>query len=163
MLKIIYSKLLYRTLRVLIGGLFIYAGALKMADPQAFAISIDGYGLVTWRMAKLLSHALPVVEVATGIGLILNIKGALGIIVAQLLMFIGVLSYAIHLGLDVDCGCFGPGDSAGGESAGLWPTLIRDMLMFGACLLMYRQRRVSGFMPRSLTHIFHPRPKEEIS
>ncbi len=156
MLKILYSKWLYLVLRLVIGGLFVYAGILKLADPTAFAVSIDGYGMVSWRMAKVLAHVLPVIEVATGIGLIIDIKGALALIVAQLLMFMGVLSYAIHMGLDVDCGCFGPETSVGDESGGLWPTMIRDIFMFGACLLMYWQRRAAGFVPRSITRIFRP-------
>ncbi|WP_319470343.1 MauE/DoxX family redox-associated membrane protein [uncultured Pseudodesulfovibrio sp.] len=156
MLKILYSKWLYCVLRLVIGGLFVYAGILKLADPTAFAVSIDGYGMVTWRMAKVLAHVLPVIEVAAGIGLLLDIKGAMALIVAQLLMFIGVLSYAIHMGLDVDCGCFGPEASSGGESGGLWPTLIRDIVMLVACVLMYWQRRAAGFAPRSITRIFRP-------
>lgn len=150
MKHIVTSKLLYRALSILVGGVFVYAGSTKLGDAAGFATVIDNYGLVTWGMAKLLARVLPVVEVVTGLGLILNVRGALGMIVAQLLVFMAVLGYGIHLGLDADCGCFGPSDPGGGESGGLWPTMIRDALMLGACLFLYWQRRVAGFTPRPL-------------
>jgi len=149
MRKFLTAKPLYLGLRIIIGLLFIYAGVSKLTDPGAFAQAIDGYGLVTWRMAKMLSYVLPVVEVVSGLGLILDVRGSLGMIVAQLLGFMGVLIYAIALGLDVDCGCFGP-EEPGSGSGNAWEALIRDMLMFGACLLMYWQRRAACFAPRTL-------------
>lgn len=150
MKNIVASKLLYRVLLLILGGVFVYAGVSKLGDALGFATIIDNYGLVSWGMAKLLARVLPVVEIVTGLGLILNVRGALGMIVAQLLGFMAVLGYGIHLGLDADCGCFGPSDPGGGEQGGLWPTLIRDALMFGVCLFLYWQRRVAGFKPRPL-------------
>lgn len=152
MKALLSSRWLYLILRIVLGGLFVYAGGLKLADPQAFAIAVDGYGLVTWRMANLIARILPVVEIMAGIGLILDIRGALGVIVVQLLGFMGVLAYGIHMGLDIDCGCFGPSDS--GEPVSLWETMFRDVLMLAACLIMYVQRRVAGFEPRPLLTIF---------
>ena len=154
MRKLFMAKPLYLALRLILGLLFLYAGISKLVDPGAFAIAIDGYGLVSWSMAKNLAYGLPVIEVVTGLGLVLDVFGALGMIVAQLLGFMGVLLYAISLGLDVDCGCFGPEDSAGVGSGSVWEALIRDMLMFGACLLIYWQRRAAGFVPRTFAHIF---------
>lgn len=154
MKKILSSTVLYFLLRVAIGGLFVYAGATKLTDVLGFAATIDEYGLVSWRMANLIARTLPVIEIVTGLGLIFDIRGSLGAIVVQLLGFVGVLAYGIHLGLDVDCGCFGPADSTAGEHGGLWGTLIRDLFMLGACLLIYAQRRLAGFRPRSPLSIF---------
>ncbi|QJB56228.1 MauE/DoxX family redox-associated membrane protein [Pseudodesulfovibrio sp. zrk46] len=156
MKKIFTSKLLYLALRIALGGVFVYAGLSKITDPDGFAMAIDGYGLVSWRIANLLARVLPVVEIVSGLGLIFDVRGALGMIVAQLLGFVCVLAYGIHMGLDVDCGCFGPNDPGAGEPGGLWGTLIRDLLMLGACLLMYWQRRIAGFVPRSLVRRTSP-------
>jgi uncharacterized membrane protein YphA (DoxX/SURF4 family) len=152
------SKVLSLVLRLALGGVFIYAGALKLLDPDAFAQAIDAYGLVNWGTAKILARALPVIEVASGAGLILGIRGALGLVVAQLLVFLAVTAYALHMGLDVDCGCFGPaagspaasifgssGSSAVDElaagSGSLVQTLVRDTLMLIACLIIHRQQK----------------------
>jgi uncharacterized membrane protein YphA (DoxX/SURF4 family) len=153
MKRIMHSRTLYRLLRLVIGGVFIYAGALKLADPDAFARAIDGYGLVSWGAAKLLARVLPVVEIVSGAGLVLNLRGALGLVVAQLLVFMGVIAYAIHMGYDVDCGCFGPSEGEGGAGA-LTQTMFRDLIMLAACLFMYWQRRTSGVLPRSPLRYF---------
>lgn len=150
MMKVLKSRVVYLAIRVILGSIFIYAGATKLMDVGGFANAIDGYGLVSWKIANLIARVLPVVEILAGLGLFFDVRGSLGTIVVQLLGFMGVLVYAIAKGLDVDCGCFGPNDPGAGSEGGLWGTLIRDMLMFGACLMMYLQRKVAGFVPRSL-------------
>ena len=160
MKNIIAHPYAYLLLRLLLGGFFLAAGAFKFADTMAFAQAIDQYGLTSWRMSKLLSVALPAVEVATGLGLILDIRGALSAIVAQLLVFMAVLVYAISLGLDVDCGCFGPADGSASESGGLQEALVRDVFMLAACFAMYWQRRILGITPRSLLRPFRSNRKE---
>ena len=153
--RIISSKWVYFALRFILGSLFIYAGATKLMDVLGFAATIDQYGLVSWRMANLIAKTLPVLEILAGFGLILDIRGALGVIVAQLLGFVCVLAYGIYLGLDVDCGCFGPADAGAAESGSLWGTLIRDLFMLGACALIYLQRNLAGFRLRSVFGVFH--------
>lgn len=153
MRKVLLAKPLYVALRTILGMLFLYAGVTKLMDPGAFAVAIDGYGLVSWGLAKKLAYLLPVIEVVSGVGLIFDVLGALGMVVAQLLGFMSVLLYAISLGLDVDCGCFGPEGSSEGSSGNALEALIRDMFMFGTCLLIYWQRRAAGFVPRRLSRI----------
>jgi uncharacterized membrane protein YphA (DoxX/SURF4 family) len=151
-------RVVYGVARLGLGAVFVYAGALKLMDPMAFAQAIDAYGLVSWGTAKVLARVLPAVEVAAGAGLILDLRGALGLIVAQLLVFMGVVAYGMYMGLDVDCGCFGPSGlppgitpsspspaNGLGESA---RTMIRDAVMLATCLLLYRLRRTLGVRPR---------------
>ena len=153
MKKIFASPSLYLLLRAVVGGLFIFAGVLKLSDTSAFAMAIDNFGMVSWGTAKLLSQVLPVVEVLSGLGVLLDVRGALGLIVAQLLLFVGVVGYAVHLGLDVDCGCFGP--TAMAEGGGdLKQTLYRDGLLLLGCALLYCQRRIASFRPRTVLRPF---------
>lgn len=154
------AKPLYIVIRVILGAVFIYAGATKIGDPAGFAMAIDEYGLVSWRMANLIAKTLPIIEIISGLGLILDIRGALGMLVAQLLGFVAILSYAIYFGLDIDCGCFGPSDPSAPESGSLWETLIRDLIMLGACVLLYWQRWAMGYVPRSLSSLIFFRNKE---
>lgn len=154
MRKFFTAKTLYFVLRFTLGLMFIYAGASKLTDPGLFAQIIDGYGLVSWSLAKKLAYGLPIFEIATGLALVIDIRGSLGVIVAQLLGFMAILLYAIHLGLDVDCGCFGleePGETGSGS---LWESIIRDILMLGACLVMYWIRRATDIVPRRLAQLF---------
>ncbi len=154
MKKYLLAKPFYLVVRAVLGFLFVYAGAIKLADPGAFAQAIDGYGIVSWSMAKNIAYVLPVVEVVTGLGLVLDVRGALGGIVAQLLGFMVVLAYAVSQGLDVDCGCYGSHEPDGTWLSGLWGAIFRDVLMLGACGLIYWQRRAAGFAPRSLVRFF---------
>ncbi|QGY39746.1 DoxX family protein [Pseudodesulfovibrio cashew] len=156
MLKILDSKLVYRAIGLIVGGVFVFAGISKAGHPDALAATIDGYGLVSWGMATVIARVLPVVEIVSGLALMFDLRGGLGTIVAQLLGFIGVLAYGIHLGLDVDCGCFGPGDPAAAESHDLMPTLIRDVGLLAACLFLYWQRYAAGFAARvpNLSNLF---------
>ncbi len=152
-------SIVYLVLRVIPATVFIYAGITKLGDVSGFAMSIDGYGMVSWRMAQLIAQVLPPIEIIAGIGLILDMRGALGMIVVQLLGFVCVLAYGISMGLDMDCGCFGPSGGTG-ESGGLWGALVRDLLMLVACLLLYWLRCSAGLSPRSVLQRFSSNQSE---
>ena len=143
MKRVLISKHLYLAVRILLAAVFVYAGVGKLADPRGFAVVISGYGLVpTWADLPL-AVLLPVLEIVAGIGLVFDIEGSLGLIVAQLLLFVGVLAYRIHLGLDVDCGCYGPDDPEGKAYSGLKDALYRDLFLLGACAYVLWRRKAA--------------------
>jgi hypothetical protein len=86
---------------------------------------------------------LPVVEVGAGSCLIFNVRGSLATITLLMTLFMAVLGYGIWLGLDVDCGCFGPEDPESKAFHGLRTALYRDIgiLAVVACLYFWRYRR----------------------
>jgi len=151
------SQPAYLLLRLIIGGLFVYAGILKLLSPYDFAMTINLYGLVTWRMSTILSYIIPSIEIISGLGLILNVRGALALVVAQLLVFMVVLLYALHLGLDADCGCFGTPNATDNDPVGPLEAFIRDGAMLVPCAVMYWQRKVGGHTPRPLSRLFLPK------
>lgn len=114
--------------RLLLACVFFYAGAVKFIDQHGFAVVIAGYGLLPEALVYPTAVVLPIVEVVTAAGLIFRLPGAMALTVAQLFIFMAVLSYGIWLGLDVDCGCFGPDDP---EQAyhGLKGALLRDIAL----------------------------------
>ena len=148
------SRPAYIALRLIIGLLFVYAGATKLANPDGFAVTINIYGLVTWRMASTLAYVIPIIEIIAGLGLMFDVKGALLIVVAQLLGFMVILLYALHIGLDADCGCFGTPRSTANAPTGPLEALLRDGLMLAACAAIYWQRRMAGKTPRPITRLF---------
>ncbi|WP_461211471.1 MauE/DoxX family redox-associated membrane protein [Desulfocurvus sp. DL9XJH121] len=127
---------------------FVWAGAVKLMAPEAFALAIDGYGLVPWRLARVLSVALPVLEIASGLGLACKRRGALALITGQLALFMGVLGYGILGGLEADCGCFGLGDAPPVGTGELRLALARDAVMLVGCVWLYaawpRPKRAAG-------------------
>jgi putative oxidoreductase len=140
----------YFTLRLILGSLFLYAGTLKLMDPDGFAMTINLYGLVTWRLSTFLAYAIPTVEIITGLGLILDVHGALAAVVVQLLGFMCILLYALHIGLDADCGCFGTPRATENDPVGPLQAFLRDGAMLCGCAVIYWQRYFGGHIPRPL-------------
>ena len=58
------------------------------------------------------------------LGLFFNRRWAKVWAAVLLILFIAVLGYGIWLGLDIDCGCFGPGDPEHDAFSGLRTALV---------------------------------------
>ena len=140
----------YRLSRWVLGGIFIFAGTVKLMTPEGFALLIDAYGIVPEVLLLPLAIGLPTLEVVAGIGLILDIKGSLAAITGLLVMFVFILCYGIWMGLDVDCGCFGPDDPEAEAFHGLRATLYRDLIMLAGVFSIYIWRRYNAFKPKNM-------------
>ena len=134
-----YLTGVYHCLRLALACVFIYAGLMKLLDPRAFAHAIAQYDLVPEGLLPLVAVGLPALELLAGLGLLLEVRGSLTIIVILLLIFLAVLGYAVWQNLDIDCGCFTVEELEGIHSVktAFW----RDLFMIGATLfLSWRQR-----------------------
>jgi|GEM_PF-523391 len=120
---------LYHCARIGLAVLFIYGGVIKLFDPRAFARTISGYDLVPELFLPVAAVGLPIIETLAGVGLLLDIRGALAVIAGLLGMFILVLGYGISQHLSVDCGCFGAEDLA--RQDGLMKAFWRDVFLGG--------------------------------
>lgn len=125
-------------LRCIIGGLFAYSGVIKLMDVERFTVIIAGFGLLPRELLHPVAILLPLTELFSGLGLIFAIRGCLTVVALMLVLFMAVLGWGIHLGLDIDCGCFGPEDP---EQAykGLQAALVRDAVMMATVLTIYWQ------------------------
>ena len=132
--------------RWILAGLFLYASFGKLAEPQGFAQTISDFDLVYENLLFATALAFIVLEFAAGVGLLWDMRGALGLTVGLLLLFVGVLAYGIAMGYDIQCGCFGPGDS----EVSLHEALYRDLVMLAACGYLYWSRWVRASRPLSL-------------
>ena len=122
------------------GVVFIIAGAHKLMAPASFALLIEAYGLLPDTLSMTAAVVLSVLELAAGIGLLLDLRGSLGAITSMLVLFIAILSYGIYMGLDIDCGCFGPADPESEVFHGLRTALYRDLVMMVCAGLLYYHR-----------------------
>jgi len=138
---------IYRLVRWLFAVLFLYAGVSKLVDRQSFAIVIDAFGLVPESWVMTIAVILPTVEVIAAIGLILDVRGSLTIIAGLTAIFMIILSYGIWMGLDIDCGCFGPGDPEAEAFSGLRKALFRDMVMLLGITYLYFWRFKRSVLP----------------
>ena len=102
-------KSVWRILGVVVGGIFIYAGALKALDPIQFANDIDNYKILPWTPAVCLALYLPWLEIFCGLAVAFRVLygGGLFILTSLILIFLGATIAAKARGLDITCGCFG--------------------------------------------------------
>ncbi len=145
--KISRKPLFYSLVRMALAGIFIGSGVVKLADPDAFATVIDAFGILPPVLVGAAALGLPILEVAAGIGLLFDLRGSLGVITLLMVVFIVILGYGIYLGLDVDCGCFGPGDPEAEAFHGLRPALYRDIIMLAGIVYLYAWRHAGGYHP----------------
>jgi putative oxidoreductase len=105
----IRNRWLLLILRIIVGGVFIWAGALKIADPLGFAQSIENYQVIPHTLAFLIALVLPWVEALSGAFLIIGLyKRSSALLISLLLVgFIGLVALALARGIDTSCGCFG--------------------------------------------------------
>lgn len=137
----------YRAIRIILSAVFFWSGVSKLISPESFAVIIGSYGIIPESWITPVSIGLPALEVLLAVGLLLDIRGSLAGIAVLLALFMAILGYGLHLGLDVDCGCFGPEDPEAEAFHGLRTALYRDMIMAVAILYLYIWRFVRSAGP----------------
>jgi uncharacterized membrane protein YphA (DoxX/SURF4 family) len=138
--------------RLALAGIFIFAAYAKM-KPQAamgwsgasiktslsmFAMQVDSYQLLPPPLVSPAAHFLPPFELFLGLWLLSGILLPYAALVTTLLISVffatQVRTYA--LGLEINCGCFGPGERLGPK------TLLHD----GSFLLLALAVTVGSFV-----------------
>jgi uncharacterized membrane protein YphA (DoxX/SURF4 family) len=153
--KFFQSPLIYHLIRVLLCIIFLWSGISKLMAPKEFSVIIESYGLVPEAWILPLAIFLPLLEMIFGLGLLLDIKGSLAGITGLLMLFVVILGYGILLGLDVDCGCFGPQDLESQAFHSLRPALYRDFAMIAGVIFLYFWRRYRSIKPTRLMSLFN--------
>lgn len=124
-----------------ISAFFLAAAVPKLFDVAGFAAVIDAYSILPEPFLVPMAVILPIVEIGLAVGLLWNRFPAKIGIALLLLLFITVLSYAIWLGLDIDCGCFGPEAPESRAFHGLKTSLTRDIAMLLPLAFSFRYHR----------------------
>lgn len=95
--------------RLVLALAFLYAGALKAADPIAFTEDVRSFQMLGDPWAAWLAMGLPWLEIFCALALILGgwTRGALLVLGGLLLVFATAFIQAWARDLDVTCGCFG--------------------------------------------------------
>jgi uncharacterized membrane protein YphA (DoxX/SURF4 family) len=105
----IRNKSVLLVFRLVVGGVFIWAGLLKIMDPLEFAQNIANYRVFSPALSLLAAIVLPWLEILCGVLVIFGIfRSASSLLLSGLLAaFLVLIMVTIFRGLDVDCGCFG--------------------------------------------------------
>jgi uncharacterized membrane protein YphA (DoxX/SURF4 family) len=148
--------------RLALAGIFLFAAYAKL-KPQAampwsgasirtslsmFAMQVDSYQLLPPQLVSPAAHFLPLFELFLGLWLLSGVWLRYSSLVTTLLLgaFFAMMVRTYRMGLEINCGCFGPGERLGPK------TLLRDgallalavAVTIGAFLLRHKRRERSA-------------------
>lgn len=127
--------------RLVLAGVFLAAGGLKVVDPQGSVAAVRAYELLPGSLETLVGWGLPFLEIALGL---LLAAGALtrvaGVASAALIavFVLAVVSAAVR-GLSIDCGCFGGGGTVAAGQTDYGGEILRDSLLLVLALWLVWQ------------------------
>lgn len=154
MRKLPSNKWTFIILRIILGGIFLYAGIIKIGNPLAFSDSIASFQILSPGLINIVALSLPSFEILLALMLISGWKwrpALLGIVFLTTIFGLA-LAQAIFRGLEVDCGCFGPGRPSMIKT---WWSFGRDVMLFIAALWLYLKALVAGSCATDLARSHH--------
>jgi uncharacterized membrane protein YphA (DoxX/SURF4 family) len=110
-INIKYQRFITLFGRLILGGVLLVAGGLKAFVPAEAASAVAAYKILPTQIAHIVGYALPWLEIAIGLLLIVGISIRMASIVAAgiMVLFIGAIISVWARGMLIDCGCFGGG------------------------------------------------------
>jgi uncharacterized membrane protein YphA (DoxX/SURF4 family) len=119
--------------RLLVGGVWIVAGFLKLPDPSENVRAVRAYQLLPETVVPVVGHGLPVLEILLGaclvLGLLTRVTAALSAVL--LVAFVVGIASAWARGLSIECGCFGGGAGPAVDATAKYPwDIARDLGLF---------------------------------
>lgn len=141
MKTLLENPILNLSVRLVLGGIFIFAALPKIADPDAFAKSISHYHLIPTAGLNFMALLMPWIELLTGIFLIIGvrIKATSAIIGSMLVVFLIAIISAIVRGYNIDCGCFAQTSASSAATASKvgWLKVGEDAAMLIGALYLF--------------------------
>ena len=137
----IYQPWLTLIARLILGGVLLAAGGLKIGNLQKSAMSVRAYELLPVWLANFFGYVLPWIEIGMGllliVGVAVSIVGLLGAL--TMFAFVVAIAQAWARGLSIDCGCFGGGGQVDPEDTKYLSTILRDIgfLLLGVYLYYF--------------------------
>ena len=126
--------------RLILGGVFIYAGWIKaVAPPEEFAFAIETYKIIPAALTMFVALTVPWLEIYLGVFLLTGVFTAYAAfgLAGMILGFEGLLLQAIIRKLPVtSCGCFGSS-----KSNSLLHEFIQNIALFALAALAWKHGR----------------------
>ncbi len=124
-------------MRVLLGGLLVATGALKIGHAPDLVAAIAGFRLLPPGAVGPLALALPFFELVLGgylaAGLFTRTAGIVAAV--AFVVYAGAIASAVIRHIPANCGCFGPHDTAVAD----WPHVAFDLaLALASAFIAYR-------------------------
>ena len=136
--------------RLLLAGIFIYAGYAKLTYPNhnlwpyfmlkfsvsanlsTFAFQVESYKVLSAAGSAFVAHTLPFVEIVLGLLLLIGWHFRIWAVLATVILlgFLCLVTRAYLLHMEINCGCFGTPEPL------TLMTVIRDAALVALALLM---------------------------
>jgi len=146
--------------RLALAVIFLFAAYAKL-KPQAampwsfgsvrtslsmFAMQVDSYQLLSPRAVSAAAHWLPFIELAGGLWLLTGLWMRYSSLFATLLLagFFALMVRTYSAGLEINCGCFGPGEKLGVKSLLRDGSLLAFSLAVTVCAFLARPKHGDG-------------------
>ena len=131
-------------LRLVLGGVWSYAGAAKATDLAASVRAVRAYRILPDPVATVVGAGLPWFELALGVLIVVGVAvraDALASTVLFAVFLTGIIAAAAR-GLRIDCGCFGSGGQLDPDQSTAYTTeIIRDSALLLLALALARWPR----------------------
>jgi uncharacterized membrane protein YphA (DoxX/SURF4 family) len=133
--------------RLVVGGVWIVAGAIKLPDPDASIAAVRAYELLPGSWAETVGYLLPALELVVGLALVVGVmtRGAAVISALLFVAFIIGIASVWARGMEIDCGCFGGGGADPDASSDYPWEIARDagLLLLSGFLVWQGSTRLS--------------------
>ncbi|MEP0827852.1 MAG: DoxX family membrane protein [bacterium] len=130
--------------RLIVGGIFIYASLDKVTNPAQFARIVYNYHLLPAALINIFALMLPWVELLCGIFLVAGYKQEGSVLILNLLVLAFIVALTVNLfrGVNIECGCFTVSSKA---KSNIIDLLLRDIGLLALTLYLFfsRSRRFS--------------------
>jgi uncharacterized membrane protein YphA (DoxX/SURF4 family) len=126
--------------RLLLGGVLVVAGALKVPDPAAAMRAVRAYRLLAEALVGPVAFGLPVIEIAVGLALLAGVfvRTAALATAGLVVVFLAAVGSAWARGLQIDCGCFGGGGQVAAGRTAYPAEVARDVGLLVVALALAR-------------------------
>lgn len=135
-------------LRLVLGGVLVWAGLAKVSEPALFALTVRAYNVLPHVFINSFAVVVPWMEIAVGACLLSGFWSRSGALagLALLVSFGIAITINIYRGANLDCGCFG----LDGTRGSLNEALVQDLLLIGCSLVLLFVRRMPFSLDRWL-------------
>ena len=124
--------------RLVIGAVWVVAGASKISDPAQSVAAVRGYQLLPSSIVPTVGQLLPVIEIVVGLMLLLGLltRGAAVLSAILYAAFVVGIASVWARGITIDCGCFG-GGGFDPDATSQYPwEIARDIALMGASVFV---------------------------
>lgn len=161
--------------RLVLGGIFVYAGVAKILLPNThlwpmfvlkfsiatnlstFAQQVESYKILSAAASDFVAHTLPFTEIILGLLLLIGWRLRIWATLVTLILlgFLGAVTRAYLLHMDINCGCFGTPEPLTGM------TVIRDSSLAALAVLMTVLAFIEARKPHPWSAVENPSPSAE--